>query len=314
MSATPATLPGSAELAKAAASAAIPLLKIDPALFRADFGDRPFRIRHRLASHELFALPRLIELARTLPRASVEYNAGNVGVTLDPTQTPHTGLSPEETIRRIEECQSWLVLKNVEQDAEYEALLDACLHEVEILGDPAAVGVCQREGFVFISSPGSVTPYHVDPEQNFLLQVRGTKTIYVYDGASKVVLSEEELERFYAGGHRNQVHKEAYEDHGQGFDLKPADGVHVPLTHPHWVKNGGAVSISFSITFKTAATERRAALYAVNHNLRQRGWKPVPVGASPFRDGLKYNGYRLLRRLGLAGNKQQPGAMGGVTT
>ena len=58
MSATPATLPGSAELAKAAASAAIPLLKIDPARFRADFGDRPFRIRHRLASHELFALPR----------------------------------------------------------------------------------------------------------------------------------------------------------------------------------------------------------------------------------------------------------------
>ena len=32
-----------------------------------------------------------------------------------------------------------------------------------------------REAFIFISSPNTVTPYHMDPEYNFLLQIRGTK-------------------------------------------------------------------------------------------------------------------------------------------
>src|SRR5580692_8016840 len=143
MSATPAVLPTTPEPVKAAA-ATEPLLQIDVGVFHADFGERPFRIRHRLGTHELFTLPRLIELGRALPAGSVEYNAGNVGVTQDPTKTPQTGLSVEETIRRIEECQSWMVLRHVEQDAEYEALLDALLHEVEVLGHPVSKDIVQR--------------------------------------------------------------------------------------------------------------------------------------------------------------------------
>src|SRR5262245_63771662 len=83
------------------------------------FARRPFVVRHRLTDHPLFALPRLIELARMLPEDRVEYNAGDVPVSLDPARTPRTGLSIDETIRRIEECRSWMVFKNVERDPEY---------------------------------------------------------------------------------------------------------------------------------------------------------------------------------------------------
>jgi cytochrome P450 len=38
--------------------------------------------------------------------------------------------------------------------------------------EPLAPGMCQREGFIFISSPGAVTPFHLDPEHNFLLQIK----------------------------------------------------------------------------------------------------------------------------------------------
>src|SRR5262245_38690537 len=84
------------------------LLDIDADLFRARFNRRGFLIHHHLVGHPLFELPRLVELARALPPKNVEYNAGNIPVNLDPARTPQNGLSVEETIRRIEECCSWM--------------------------------------------------------------------------------------------------------------------------------------------------------------------------------------------------------------
>jgi hypothetical protein len=167
---------------------------------------------------------------------------------------------------------------------------------VERRGHPRARGVSKREAFVFISSPGAVTPYHMDPEWNFLLQVRGRKRMTVFPCDPDVV-SEEELERFYRGAHRNMVFQEDYNKKAMEFDLHPGDGVHVPVTWPHWVQVGSEVSVSFSITFQTRELERRGTLYALNHDLRARGRSPSPVGRSPWRDALRYTFYRLKRRL-----------------
>src|SRR6185503_6233667 len=158
------------------------LLRIDPDAFRAGFNKRPFVIGHELSGHPLFSLTRLVQLARRLPTDRVEHNPGDVPVTLDPERTPHSGLSIEETIRRIEVCRAWMVLKNVEQDPEYRPLLDACLDEIGVHSELLAPGMRIREGFIFISSPGAVTPYHMDPEHNFLLQIRGAKTVHMFDG------------------------------------------------------------------------------------------------------------------------------------
>src|SRR4051794_26219500 len=95
------------------------LLDIDPQQFIADFNRAPFLIGHHLVDHPLFTLPRLVELAQRLPEKQIEYNAGKLPVSVDPSQTPRNGLSVEETIRRIEECQSWMVLKYVETDPAY---------------------------------------------------------------------------------------------------------------------------------------------------------------------------------------------------
>src|SRR4051812_44090932 len=95
------------------------LLDVEPEAFRAHYLKHPFLIRHHVANHPLFSLPRLIELSKTLPPAYVEYNAGNIPVSIDSRLTPQNGLSIEETIRRIEDHCSWMVLKRVEQDPEY---------------------------------------------------------------------------------------------------------------------------------------------------------------------------------------------------
>ncbi|MEW6212617.1 MAG: cupin-like domain-containing protein [Acidobacteriota bacterium] len=271
-------------------------LQLDPDAFCRNFNRMPFLIRHHLSDHPLFRLPRLIELARRLPEHNIEYNAGNISVVQDPRLTPRTGLSIEETIRRIEECNSWMVMKYIEDDAEYAELLRECLSEIGELSEPMDRGMCRFEGFVFISSPRAVTPCHIDPEYNFLLQIRGKKFMTVFDPADRSVLSEETLERYLAGSHRNLALNEDQIKRGIQFELNPGDGLHVPVTAPHYVKVGDNVSISFSVTFRTPRSDRRTIVYTVNSYLRRKGFAPFPYGQSEVRDSIKYNTYRALRR------------------
>jgi hypothetical protein len=272
------------------------LLEIDPQEFRANFNRRPFLIGHHLCEHPLFTLPSLLALAKRLPARDIEFNAADIPISLEPHLTPHTGLSVEETIRRIEECRSWMVLKYVENDAEYRELLYRCLAEIKPHSEPIAPGMMQIEGFIFITSPNSVTPYHLDAEHNFLLQIRGGKSITQFDGSDRSIVSEIELERCYDGEHRNLVCKEEYLAKSWAFDLQSGFGLHFPATFPHWVRSGPSVSISFSVTFRTPDLERRAMIYNVNSFLRRRGLSPTPVGESPWKDALKIQGHRIWRR------------------
>src|SRR5499427_10821380 len=122
-------------------------LDIDPETFRTHFNRKPFLFRHHVADQPLFKLTRLAELARTLPPSVVEYNAGKVPVSLpDWENTPYTGLSAEETVRRIEECGSWMVLKRAEADPQCLRLLNQCLDDVEPMSERIEPGMCEREG------------------------------------------------------------------------------------------------------------------------------------------------------------------------
>lgn len=266
------------------------LLDIDAQSFAEGFGKHPFLIRHRLADHALFSLERLVALSKALPADRVEYNAGDLPISIDPARTPRNGLSPEETIRRIRECRSWLVLKNVEREPAYRVLLERCLAEMR-------VPMREKQAYIFVSSPGAVTPYHMDPEENFLLQIRGRKTMHVFDPADRAVLSEQQIERFFAGAHRNLVFRDEYRSRGEQFDLTPGIALHVPLAAPHWVQNGPEVSISFSITCQTRESMRRKHVHRMNARLRRWGLDPRPAGQSPLHDGLKQLCYRMVRQL-----------------
>ncbi len=271
------------------------LSDLDPNLFATRFNRQPFMIGHTLADHPLFHLERLVELATFLPEKSVEYNSGKLPVSQDPNLTPRNGLSIAETIERIENCSSWLVLKNVEQDPEYRDILDDCLNEMKPLVDSVAPGMRVRQAFVFISSAGSVTPFHIDPENNFLLQIRGNKRVQLFDAEDRFVMTEEQLEQFFTGAHRNIPYKPEFENRGQWYELNPGDGLHFPVAAPHWVKNGSEVSISFSITFQTDSSQRRQSLHRWNNSMRRLKLNPSNVGARPWADEWKFAAIRCGR-------------------
>jgi len=278
-----------------------PMMAVDSADFVANFPERSFKIRHLLCSRPEFDLSRLVNLGSRLPPADVEYFAGNVPVNQDPETYPTTGLSVAETIRRIEECGSWMVLKNVEQDAQYGKLLRDCLHELYVAFGCKLTGMHREEAFVFISSPNAVTPYHMDPEHNFLLQIRGRKQMTVFDAADRIVAPETEAERGLqirhpATYHRNMPYKPEFEARGTVFGLSPGEGLHVPCGAPHWVRNGPEVSISFSVTFRSSASDRLAIIYYVNRKIRELGLTPTPPLRSAWRDSVKFGAYDAARR------------------
>jgi hypothetical protein len=258
------------------------LLDIDPARL-AQLGRDPFAVRHHLAEHPLLGVDALARLADSLPGASVEHNLGNVGVVADADAVERLERTPGEIVRGIEENGCWMVLKNVEQDAAYSELLDACLADVAPRTAEREGGVTLREAFVFLSAPGSVTPSHVDPEHNFLLQVRGTKEFNVGRFADAET-EQRELERFYGGGHRNIAQTP---DDMQVFALAPGDGVYVWPNAPHFVVNGPTVSVSFSITWQTRATRRAARVHNANGRLRALHVSPRRPGERVAVDRVK---------------------------
>ena len=273
-------------------------LTIDQTSFDQHFPEQSFGIKHQLTESKLFALPRLIELSQTLPAEQVEYNAGNIAIDQDPSETPRTGLSVAETIERIETCQSWMVLKYIERDPEYKQLLDQCLNQVDGYASRCLSGLDTRAGFIFITSPNSITPFHFDPEHNFLLQIRGKKIMHTFDKTDRTVLPEENIEDKYINphAHRNQTFKDELQAKAKTYELMPGDGLYVPINAPHWVQNGDNVSISFSITFLSKQAKRQARLYTLNGFLRQRiGLTPTPVGQSPRLDTLKHGSCLALR-------------------
>jgi hypothetical protein len=264
------------------------------ATLRSSYPEGPVLLDHDLAGHPLLGLDALAALASRIRPVDAEYNRGDVPVGLDPDATPANGLSVDETIRRIEECGSWMVLKFIEQDQTYRALLHDVLAEIEDAVRPATGAMLKREGFIFISSPNAVTPFHFDPEHNILLQARGTKTMTIFPADDERLASSREHERFHNGGHRNLPWQEEFAAHGRAFALAPGKAVYVPVKAPHWVQNGPDVSVSLSITWRSEWSYREEYARRMNHLLRRAGLSPRAPRRYPHQNHLKSLGYRVV--------------------
>lgn len=83
--------------------------------------------------------------------------------------------------RRIEEPCSWIALYNVETVPRYQRFLHEVLETVRPFNERERPGVFLVPGFIFISVSPSVTPFHIDREYDFWLQIRGRKILGLWD-------------------------------------------------------------------------------------------------------------------------------------
>lgn len=257
------------------------------------------RLGHSLGDHPLLTIEALATLGERLPAAQVEYNPGDIPIGIRPEDIPSNGLSIGETIRTIDANRSWAVLKNIESEPKYRALLMDLLSELEAVVAPRTGAMLTPQGFIFISSPGSITPFHFDPEHNILLQLRGTKVMHVWPAGDERFASRVEHERYHTGGHRNLPWDDAFRDGAQQVPLAPGDAVLMPVMAPHFVANGDAPSISLSITWRSEWSYRESEAHAANAALRRLGFDPAMPPRWPRHARAKTLGWRVLRRLRL---------------
>ncbi|HEX7875420.1 MAG TPA: cupin-like domain-containing protein [Sphingobium sp.] len=266
--------------------------------FAAAYPDRAIKLAHGLVGHQLLTIEALALLGERMPASSAEFNLGKLPLGVRAEDTPSNGLTLGETIRTIETNGSWVVLKNVERDAAYGALLDAALAELAPIVERATGPMLHREAFIFLSSPGSVTPFHMDPEHNILLQIRGEKRMTVFPAGDEELTPTVQSEAFHAGGHRNLAWREDFLGRGTAVTLLPGDAIHVPVKAPHFVENGPAVSISLSVTWRSDRSVAESELHGLNALLRRRGLPTGRIGARPEKQRVRRFAYRIMRKLG----------------
>lgn len=265
------------------------------ASFSANYPEIPHKLRHRLPEHPLLALSALAELGEWLPASSVEYNRGNVPIGVD-SKPGATGLTIGETIRSIKSSNSWAVLKNIEQNPAYADLLAALLGELKPVIEAKTGKMLKMQGFIFVSSPDAVTPYHFDPEHNILLQLVGNKVMTQFPAGNSTFAPDQTHETYHTGGARELGWKDELTEKGTPFPLGPGEGLFVPVMAPHFVKNGTEPSISLSITWRSDWSYEEADARAFNKVLRGMGFKPKAPGRWPRRNTAKAIGWRLYRK------------------
>lgn len=254
----------------------------------------PFTFHHKLLGHPALELQNLGRVIPALPPSQVFYSSGVLQRSddFDRAHEEHAnGLSIEETIETIRTSNSYIMVRSPESDASFQPLFRELIDDVEALMHARGVGEHAHGAmlYLFIASPGSVTPFHIDRYSTMLLQFRGTKEVTVFPQWEDEVVPHEVRESFVAHSGQRAVWRPEAEAFGHTFRFEPGDALHIPFVAGHHVKNGpGDVSISMSVIFNTDRTRSQSQAMVFNDHLRRRlRFDPHPVGTSPWRDSVK---------------------------
>lgn len=260
--------------------------------------DRVTAFKHSLQDHHLLQLPRLHELAKTLINVGqckfVRPNlkeSSSFGLTVQPPD----GRDIDSIFEHIRDPGSWLGLYSIERVSEYRELIREVLESVRPLIESQDPGMFGLGGYVFVSSAPAVTPFHIDRNHNFWMQIHGQKEIYVWDPNDRESVSEEAVERFIVQDDLSLVRfNEDNYRRSYRADVEPGEGIYMPSTAAHMTRSeqrrGSGSSdyvVSLSLTYYTQATRHKAYAYALNHSLRQHGFHPAPLGRKEWRDRIR---------------------------
>jgi hypothetical protein len=270
------------------------IVTIDQATAKSKFLKEAFVLKHSLAGNPLFTLPRLVQLAKSLPRDHIEFNSGKVAVGVKPEDVPKIDMAPEDVIRSIETANAWMVIKCVEVDPAYRAILETFVREANIAADRPENEFSEIEGFIFVSSAKATTPFHIDAEENILIQLHGDKFVRTFDNSDRSLVTEETME-ISPSKHRNKPYEDWYECRATLHQLKPGDALHMPYMIPHWVSTGSSYSISMAMTWKTPEVLRLNKIRWMNATLRRIGLPQRPPGVAPSLDAAKVVTHDVIR-------------------
>lgn len=261
------------------------------------FDRAAFKFQHRLMGHPALSLENLARVIPALPKKQVMQSMGRLknGDDFEGTFRDQRG-DPgiERTIENIRTSDSYVMVSSPEVDPSFAPLYRELVADVEALMRQHGAGsrIVEPQLYLFIASPGSVTPFHIDRYSTFLMQFRGSKEVSVFGQWDDRVVSPAHREAYMAYANTRLPWSQETDALGTSFKFSPGEALHIPFVAGHHVRNGDDdVSISMSIIFNTPQSMAWRRALAFNHTVRpvlgRVGLAPAPVGVQPWRDAAK---------------------------
>ena len=252
---------------------------------------RVARLSHDLTHHPLLQRAALADAALAMDDAHVECRTSATAGFTD------SGADKRRLMRHIldGDVDGWLMLRFADQLREYRDLLYTTLATYAPIIEPVTGPLRDPKAFIFLSSDQTITPLHIDPTYNILLQISGAKIFSTYPLAPPVVTVEVE-EGFHSRGDNLLPWNDAVAALGQDERLEPGDAIYVPHKMPHRVAVLGGLSISISMTWKSDWSMAEGAAHRANARLRALGWNPPPVARWPKASRMRALAARILER------------------
>ena len=157
----------------------------------------PWRIQsvtHELSDHPLLQPDQLVALGKRFQGSTRLFtfnNGASAATNFDAVSRLYPNRkSVADTLQGIKDAKAWMLLRHVQADETYRSLIDLAFDPIQPYIERRDPGVYYRAGWIFVASPHTTTPFHIDRNHGILLQVRGHKKVYVWDAADTDVVSD----------------------------------------------------------------------------------------------------------------------------
>jgi Cupin-like domain len=267
----------------------------------------PFLFGHTLLGHPALSVENLARVIPSLPKSHVYHSNGRLteGDNLDSAHLDHAPeASLEATMEDLRNTDAYIMVRQPEQHASFQPLHAELKSDVDQFIRKAGLGGVAEDTmlYLFIASPNSVTPFHIDRYSTFLMQFRGSKEVTVFPPWDNRVVEDEDTEQFFANTGRRPPWRPEAAALGTSFGFSPGQTLHIPFTAGHHVRNGpDDVSISLSIIFNTEQTRQLIRAMLFNHHsrrlLRRVGLQPRRVAMDAGGVGAKAGVWTAGRRV-----------------
>jgi hypothetical protein len=257
------------------------------------FSHETLVVPHSLHNRPMFDDAGLISLLDRYPRERLGvFTMGKDPIDWRSWQSGKAGdLSGADLLAGVHAGRIWLNLRAANHYLEdYRALSDELFADKE--ANIKGIKTLKHDLGVLISSPNAQVFYHLDSPLVSLWQIRGIKSVRVYEPKSPFARPEQ-IEAVVLRETAEQIPFDpAWDQHAKEVTLEPGMMVTWPQNAPHRIVNGPMVNVSLSVEFMTPAALLRANVIYANGVLRRRfGMTPqIQKGLDP----------RALTKFGLA--------------
>ena len=250
--------------------------------------------------HDEFGLVELGHLARRRPVEMIEVGVPSGDDYFSASTGPAAAARLDAVLGQLLSVATWVVLKDVQQDAAYAPHIDRLFRAVlRSLGVDLDT-IFNRRCHVFISSDGARTPLHADDCNGVLVQVSGHKEVVTYDMGRNYFSPN--LARLRAGAPRVFTLPTNRVCLGQCYALRAGAALTIPWNWPHEATTpAGSHSVSLNVSFETQQTRRFAQAAVTNDLLLHAGRSPLAIGVNERSDAAKTLIGSVLDRVGLLG-------------